>query len=212
VRRYAPLLFVILAAAYSLRWFRGCATGGLAAAPLTLGEEPLQEALDRPQTVSIERDGAAYHIQKTHRYRIVGEVVSASVYALAFTNDFYDVDIGIAWGAKVESITSRFTFYQDHRWLFWRSDDPISGEDRAYVTSHVGNQHLIPAEGHGNIDRAVRWARVGDRVAIEGYLVTLFDQAWQPLAKSSTSRSDTGGGACEIIWVDRFQNGKTVWQ
>lgn len=212
MRRYAPLLFVVVAVAYSLRWFRGCPTGGLSAPALSLGDEPLQEELDRPQTAHIEREGEPFHIQKTHRYRVVGEVVSASVYALAFTNDFFDVDIGIAWGAGVESLKSRYTFYQDHRWLFWRSDEPVSDADRAYVTSHVGNQHLIPAEGHSNIDRAVRWARVGDRVAIEGYLVTIFDQAWQPLAKSSTSRSDTGGGACEIIWVDRFQNGTTVWQ
>ena len=98
MRRYAPLLLVVVAAAYAMRWFRGCPTGGLAAPALTLGEEPVQEALDSPQTVSIERDGAPFHIQKSHRYRVVGEVLSASVYALAFTNDFFDVDIGIAWG------------------------------------------------------------------------------------------------------------------
>lgn len=212
VRRYLPLVLVVIGVLYTFRGFRGCPTGGVKVAPVALGAEPVQEEVEKPEAVTIERDGKTFHIQKTHHYRVVGEVLSASTYSLAFTNEFFDVDIGLAWGDHVPSLKEKYTFDQDHRWLFWRSDSPVSEADRLDVTTHVGNQHIIPAEGHSAIDRAVRWARKGDLVAIEGYLVTILDSAWQPLAHSSTSREDTGGGACEIVWVDTFQNGNTIWR
>ena len=212
MRRYLPALLFVAVVVYSLRGFRGCPTGGVTSAPLQLGDEPVQVELDKPEPVTIERDGKTFHIQKTHSYRVVGEVLSASTYSLAFTNEFYDVDIGLAWGDHVPALKDAYTFYQDHRWLFWRADHPVSDADRADVGTHIGNQHIIPAEGHPRIDRAVRWAREGDIVALEGYLVASLDSSWQPLAKSSTSRSDTGNGACEIVWVEKFQNGGTTWQ
>lgn len=212
MRRYLPALLVAIGVLYSLRGFRGCPTGGVEVAPLALGPEPFQEELATPETVTIEREGKTFHIRQTHRYRVVGEVLSASTYSLAFTNDFFDVDIGLAWGDHVEDLKSRYSFYQDNRWLFWRSSEPVSEADREDVTTHVGNQHIIPAEGHPSIDRAVRWAKEGDRVALEGFLVTILDSSWQPLARSSTRREDTGGGACEIVWLDTFQNGNTVWR
>jgi len=212
VRRYLPTLFFVAVVVYALRGYRGCPTGGVKSPALKLGDDPVQVELEKPETVTIERAGKTFHVQKTHSYRVVGEVLSASTYSIAFTNDFFDVDLGLAWGDHVPALKAAYTFYQDNRWLFWRSDHAVSDADRHDVTTHIGNQHIIPAEGHVRIDRAVRWAKEGDIVALDGYLVVILDQAWQPLTRSSTSRSDTGPGACEIVWVETFQNGDTTWR
>jgi hypothetical protein len=208
--RWVPIALLLAAAAWSVRGLRGFPLGGRHVPPLTVGPTPVQEELPGPVDVPITRDGAAYTLRQTHHFRVVGEVLSASTYTFAFANDFFDVDLGLAWGTEVERLKSTYTFYQDHRWLFWRSAGPVSDAERATITASIGNEHLIPATPR--IDRAIRWADVGDIVAIEGSLVTVLGADGRVLTRSSTSRTDTGAGACEVIQVTRFQNGDTVWE
>lgn len=186
--------------------------GGVTVAPLTLGDEPVQEALDPPVPHTVKRDGHTFFLLQTHRYHLVGEVLSASTYDLAWTSDFYDVDLGLAWGAQVDRLKRDYQFYQDARWLFWRSATQPSPEEQRYVTTHVGNVHSIPAEGNDKVARALRSAEVGDLVALDGALVVVQDAGTNVLARSSTSREDTGNGACEIMWVDRIQIGTKLYE
>lgn len=190
------------------RWPRG----GEAAPELELGEEPAQWELESPEEVPLERDGVRYTLVKTHHYRVVGEVLSSATYRVFFANDLYDVDLALAWGPDVEALKERFSFRQDARWLFWQSDTPVSDEERRQVTTHTGNQHLIPAEGRVELDKAIRWAEEGDLVAIEGWLVRIEGPDGRTLARSSTSRADSGNGACEIVLVESFQNGGRIWR
>jgi hypothetical protein len=209
MRRALPWLLAVAGLAYALRGFRGFPAGGRTVPAPRLGPMPAQEALDPPQEIEIVRDGATYRVRKTHRYRVIGQVVSVATYTLTFANDFFDVDLGLAWGDHVEALIRRYTFHQDHRWLFWRSDTPVSDAERLDVTTHVGNQHVIPASD--NLDRAVRRARVGERVVLEGYLATVLTLDGIELATSSTRRDDTGAGACEIVWVESFQRETKRW-
>jgi len=64
--------------------------------------------------------------------------------------------------------------------------------------------HLIAADD--SIARAIKRTRVGDVVAFDGYLVEA-DWPNGRKAVSSLTRSDTGAGACEIIWVENFSIG-----
>jgi hypothetical protein len=202
VPRWLPAALLLAVAAWSVRGLRGFPLGGRDAPPLPLGPAPVQQALADPVDVPITRDRTAYTLRRTHTFRVVGEVLSASTYTLAFANDFFDVDLGLAWGAEVERLKSTYTFYQDHRWLFWRSSGPVSDTERATITASIGNEHLLPATPR--IDRAIRWAEVGDVVAIDGFLVTVLGADGRVLTRSSTSRTDTGAGACEVIEVTRF--------
>jgi hypothetical protein len=55
----------------------------------------------------------------------------------------------------------------------------------------------------------LQWPGRGDRVRIAGHLVNIKDLSGRVLVASSTSRDDTGAGACEVIWVEEIQiNGK----
>ncbi len=69
---------------------------------------------------------------------------------------------------------------------------------RAYVASHTANTHLIPASGR--IASALAHVRRGDVVRLEGDLVDVSSPdgfVW----KTSLSRTDTGPGACETLYV-----------
>ena len=129
-----------------------------------------------------------------------------------WTSQFFDVDLGLLWGPKSAWIEANFEFRQNARWLFWQTDLPIRDGDRALVTRSVGNQHLIPAEGISGLDRAIRSTEAGDLVRIEGWLVTITDDAGREVARSSRTRDDTGDGACEVVWVERFQKNGRLWE
>ena len=210
--RWVIVAAVLVGLYLAVGWVRDYPRGGRSAAPLVLGAEPVQEELDTVVPVVVHRGDRTFFLIKSHRYALTAQVLSAHAYDWVWTNDFFDVDLGVAWGDEVARLTDTFEFYQDHRFLFWRSTGPVTEDERSYIPPHVGNVHTIPAERKPQIARALRWAREGDLVALEGFLVTIQDAGTNELARSSTVRTDTGAGACEVMWVDRVQIGETVWQ
>lgn len=209
--RRSHVLLAVIAAAIVASEARRCAVGGRSAAPVDISVEPEQEALAEPRVVTVRRNDRDFRVSLTHRYAISGKVVSAWTYDWAWTSDFFDVDLGLIWGPRVGWLEENFSFRQNARWLFWQTDREVSEEERAIVTRSIGNQHLIPAEGNSALDRAIRSAEEGDHVRIEGWLVVIHDDTGRELSRSSTRRDDTGGGACEIVYVERFQKNGKVW-
>jgi len=174
--------------------------------------EPRQTALPSPEVVRVEFDGKSYLIEKHHRYEISGEVLSVETYNVAFKSEFFDVDLGVIWGPRVADLKQKYTFNQGGRWLFWSSKDPVSEDERRYITAHISNNHLIPAEGRRNLFKAVRWPSRGDKVRIAGYLVTIKNLSGGVAVASSTSRDDSGAGACEVIYVDEIQINTAIYR
>ena len=97
------------------------------------------------------------------------------------------------------------------RWLFWRTDGPVSDAERLEVTRHISNNHLIPSETSKHLARAFRMLRQGDDVRITGSLVRITGPSGL-LVTSSTVRDDTGDGACEVVWVDELQVGSRIYR
>lgn len=182
-----------------------------ASTPVFLEREPVQEPIEPPERVTVTRGGRTFVIEKLYRYEHSGEVLSATAYDLAWTNDFFDVDVGTIWGPTREALKQRFTFQQMGRFLFWRTETEPTQEERLEVTRHIANNHLIPAEGSAHLSRAVRFVREGDVVRIKGALVRILDEGGVVLASSSVVRDDTGDGACEIVWVDELQINSRVF-
>lgn len=210
--RWFPIFAVglLMYAGYALVIQRPLSSGKGPA--IDLAQEPEQMPLQPPESVRLVRDGKTFVIEKTHRYEVVGQVLSTATYNVTFTNDFFDVDLGLIWGPKREALLSRYKFYQDGRWLFWRADHEVSDEMRAYITTHISNNHLIPAEGRKNVAKAIHWAGKGDHVRLKGALVTIHSEDGEVLVTSSTSRTDSGGGACEVMWVDELQIGTKLYR
>jgi len=70
------------------------------------------------------------------------------------------------------------------------------------IIASSANMHLIPADDA--IERVMRRTRAGDIVSFDGYLV---EADWPNGGKwvSSLSRTDSGAGACELVWVADFR-------
>jgi hypothetical protein len=69
----------------------------------------------------------------------------------------------------------------------------------ALLVNHAAQMHLIPATDA--LDARVRTLRPGQLVSLHGYLVDVRgpgDFRWI----TSLTRTDTGDGACEILWVE----------
>ena len=179
---------------------------------IDVSREPRQTALPSPELVPVEFDGKSHLIEKHYSYEISGEVLSVETYNLAFKSEFFDVDLGLIWGPRVADLKQMYTFNQGGRWLFWSSRDPVSDDERRYITAHISNNHLIPAEGRRNLFKAVRWPGRGDKVRIAGYLVTIKNASGGVAMASSTSREDVGAGACEVIWVEEIQINDKIYR
>ena len=97
------------------------------------------------------------------------------------------------------AVLDKVEISQATRFYFWRVHEfPIP--EREIIESSA-NMHLIPADDA--VERAIRRTRVGDVVSFDGYLVEA-DLPNGGKWVSSLSRSDTGAGACELVWVENF--------
>jgi hypothetical protein len=180
--------------------------------PIDITKEPIQIELENTRLVQLDRGDQSYWVEKLSSYDISGQVLMKETYSIFYRSDLFYVDLALIWGDRVEDIISRYDFKQMGRWLFWSIDHQISPDEKEYITSHISNNHLIPAEGNWNIDKAIRWIKKGDQVRIKGYLVSITGINNPLRLKSSLRRGDSGGGACEIIWIEELQINEDIYR
>lgn len=167
--------------------------------------EPLQETV-KGGGMHRNADGFETDITFKCYYDIEALVLSTHDYNGSELSDkFAPVDAALGWG-KVAQYNDIIDFNWEQSGRFCRCD-PLSAADVKllgsveYVQEHFSNNHLIPAEK--DVEKKIKKIRKGDHIRIRGYLVNVDGSSedasfhWH----SSTSRSDTGNGACEIIYV-----------
>lgn len=206
-------LFVLMALLILLgRWCLNYPVSVASGPSLVLGEEPRQEELSLPNSKLLNRQSEISRLKLTHRFEISGEAVAVTSYRWSFKNPYYDVDLGLAWGPRIKHYKDQLKFYQGARWLMWSYQESLEPAALQDIQSHIGNIHLIPAEGHPNLEKAIHWIHVGDPVRVRGFLVEIFGPSGELIAASSTRRDDSGDGACEIVWVEELQIGKKIYR
>ncbi len=72
---------------------------------------------------------------------------------------------------------------------------------RSDIEHHAANTHL--SWKSAAVDDVVMDLEAGDVVRLEGALVDIHDD--DGVITSSMVRTDVGGGACEVMWVDRAE-------
>lgn len=157
-------------------------------------EEPAQVLLEPPP----QWKAYGHTFTGLASFEIHARVLSTERYRFDPPSVLSPVDFALGWGPMSDSrVLARLTIVQDNRWFHWAARDlPIpEGE----IVSHAANMHMIPA------DAAVRAklldVREGQVVRLRGKLV----KAESPEGfgwVSSLSRTDTGDGACEVVWVE----------
>lgn len=174
----------------------------LSGRPITYGpgmvapHEPLQGP---PRRTAFEHEG--YEISPVASIQIEARVLGAEHYFLDRESDLSPIDLALGWGRMSdESILQHIRISQASRRYSWQAGAmPIP---RNEVETCSANMHLIPstelmAERFGDV-------REGHVVQITGQLVNVRgNDGW--LWTTSRSRHDTGDGACELIWVEKFE-------
>ena len=172
--------------------------------------EPIQSSLLEGQdaTLVVSIQDHQYSIKPRYNYHLTGLVVATSD-AMGWRNithraagDFLNTnDICVVWGANAEELDlSQFTFTHGD-WTCYVSTSS-SEAWRKFKMDGLANNHVLPSTPE--LAARFRDVRIGDSIVIDGQLV---DYSTDGGASRTTSvvRTDTGNGACEIIYVTDFQ-------
>jgi hypothetical protein len=190
------LLLVLAALLAILVWQR--AHRPVARAPgVLVAETPLQAS---PGGSATPLQKGNYVITPLATFSLSARVLSRADYRWDTEAALAPVDLALGWGRMSDSaVLDKIDISQSGRFYYWRVREfPIP--EREIVESSA-NMHLIPADKI--VQREIERTRVGDVVAFDGYLVEVngpHDYRWV----SSLTRSDTGAGACELVWVEHF--------
>lgn len=164
-------------------------------AGVLVAEEPVQ----RPVYTSMSRQKHGYQIALLASFDIRARVIAAERYRFDRGAALSPVDLVLGWRAMSDSaVLKQISISQGGRLYSWwvNKDYPVP---RNIIETHSANMHMIPA--NDDIERRLKSLRAGNLVHITGYLVEATKNdglRW----KSSLTRSDTGAGACELVWVE----------
>ena len=138
-----------------------------------------------------------YNITPLQSFDIEARVLSTEHYAFGHAADLAPVDLVLGWGPMSdEAVLSKIDITQSNRFYYWHVDAfPIPREQ---IETNSANMHMIPADSA--IEKVLKSIRPGQLVKLKGYLVEVKTaDGWH--WKSSLSRTDTGNGACELVYV-----------
>jgi hypothetical protein len=192
MKRWLFFMFVLVAASY---WWPhgqiGRESGALASGA------PLQTAVDGAAPALLK---AGYQIQALAHFELEARVLGVEHYRYDRGADLSPVDLALGWGRMSDSaVLDRITISQGGRAYFWRTlQYPIPRQE---IETSSANMHLVPA--NDEMARQLSAVRRGHMVRLSGYLIEARGaDGWR--WRSSLTRTDTGNGACELIWVERL--------
>ncbi len=157
-------------------------------------EEPLQTSPDPAAPWTFRN----HTMTPLARFEIRARVLGTERYRFDRAAELSPVDFALGWGPMSDSrVLDAIRIRQDGRWYFWSSTDLPLSEDQ--VSSHSANMHLIPATDV--VAKRLLAVRTGQVVTLRGQLVRADGRdGWHWI--SSLTRTDTGDGSCEVIWVE----------
>lgn len=160
---------------------------------------PIQVKLKTPLRLPSPTKG--FTITATHRYTLKALVLSARRYRFDAPAKISPLDLAVGWGIiAMNPYVNKIKWSQYGRFGHFRygSDIPFSNHQ---IGIHFANTHIIPQAENPELRKALFRIKRGQLVELKGYLVYVkFPKSNRPWA-SSTIRTDTGGGACEIMYV-----------
>ena len=172
----------------------------------SLAAEPHQSTT-RQQAFDVIYEDVEYRVAPEYDYDLTGMIVSyrhhdnnSRMHRLA--NDHLNMlDVCVVWGDNASKA-------ELHKIDFWNGIFTCNFETRdqaaweSFNVNQISNNHLLSDREH--IRDAVRDIRIGDQIRVQGYLAS-YSSPGVAVRGTSTTRTDTGDGACETIYVERFE-------
>jgi len=111
----------------------------------------------------------------------------------------------LGWGPmSVSDVINGLNISQSGRWYdySWSGHPPL---DPGEIARHSANTHCLPATKE--VRKRLLSVKRHELVSMEGYLVEVTKTdgyRW----RSSLTRDDTRGGACEVMWITSVESRK----
>lgn len=140
-------------------------------------------------------------LQPRADYDITARVLSREDYRFDAGAALVPTDLALGWGRMSDSaVLAGIDISQSARFYFWQARHfPIP---RREIETHSANVHVIPADA--GVRRLLDRVRPGQVIELRGLLVDAHGAGgwtW----RTSLTRDDTGGGACELMYVQELQ-------
>lgn len=165
---------------------------------------PRVDALAEPLQTPVPRGMAPIRLSAATLTPVAGFSVDARVlsrleYRIGRESDLSPVDLAVGWGPMRETrVLDQLEIDQGARFYTYRWRQPLVGVTPEDIANASANMHLIPADTA--VARALSRLEPGTRVRLDGWLVNA-DAADGWHWRTSTTRADTGAGACELVYV-----------
>ncbi len=141
-----------------------------------------------------------FTIEALAEYKIKARVLSRNNFSFGKESELSPFDLALGWGPMSDqSVIDRIDITQRNRWYHWQAD--ILPIPKREISLNSANVHIVPKNDivENEFDEVYK----GSLIEMKGYLVKIIASGgWH--WKSSLSRDDTGGGACELFWVEEL--------
>jgi hypothetical protein len=187
------LIFLILAAGAYFFWYEPPAL--VYADKVLVSKEPLQGSASKaPWTYQ------TYRVEALASFSLEARVLAKERYYILRESDLSPYDLALGWmEMSRQSVVDASRIAQRNRFYFYKYNNLISPDSMVRMSS---NMHIVPGNDH--VKGILKKIRVGDIIALQGYLVRIESKdGWYWV--SSLSRTDTMGGACEVVWVENLE-------
>ena len=172
--------------------------------------EPKQVRVSRPP-IDTSVNGVDYRIQPRYSYDMRALVVSLHDSATwwdyahkAWNDNVNVVDLCVVWGENAQSGIYHYMDFWNDQWTCNFSGKSREAWDAFDITA-ASNNHMVTDDPA--VAKRLRAVHVGDQIRVLGYLVdyTTYVKG-RELGKrvSSEVRTDTGNGACEVLYIESF--------
>jgi len=143
-----------------------------------------------------------YELTPRAEFEIRARVLSRKNYRWGSEADLSPVDLALGWGVMSDqAVIDRMEISQGSRWYYTRYELPAPVPD-IEIIQNSGNMHMVPAQKW--IRKKLKGVRVGDIVRLRGRLVDIdHPSGWH--WRTSLRRDDTGGGSCEIVYLEEIE-------
>jgi hypothetical protein len=201
------LTWILIAIGALLWWLASRPIASATVGDVRWLDEPRQVDTDgAPFVVETRRGQVQLHPRAT--FEVSAVVVGSERYRLDDSAFLSPLDLALAWGdAASPEVRRRVHVYQAARFFSWSTRD--SSLDLGRLSRQQANVHVIPATP--NVRRALLGIGRDDAVRLAGLLVDA--QAADGFRwGTSLSRTDSGMGSCELLWVEEAQVGQRVYR
>ena len=186
-------------------WNRNDLPGNIQFTP-GLESEPKQSlSLKRP--FSIEHKGVTYLVEPEYDYELYGMIVSyrhhnGNSRMHRLSNDHLNIaDLCVVWGDTASSpYLNELKFWNGIFTCNVSTSDPDAWN--AFRMEQLSNNHLL-SDDEVIRDR-VEDIKIGDQVRLHGWLSS-YSSAGGSKRGTSITRTDSGDGACETIFLNEFE-------